>query len=152
MLKKICLISVVCSFLFSAVALAADDYKKEYKMSVVVGQNLPWVAGATRFADLVHERTDGRINIKVYASSALMAGKQTNEFLIYRQGVAEFCLASTINWSTTIKPLNLFNLPFFFPDYNALDAVTNGEVGAEITDMLHKKRGDTAGLGRKRFS
>lgn len=114
-------------------------YKDEYKMSVVVGSKLPWGAGATKFADLVRERTDGRINIKVYASSALMAGKQTNEFLIHRQGVADFCLASTINWSTSIKQLNLFNLPFFFPDYAALDAVTNGDVGNEIGDLLKSK-------------
>lgn len=68
-----------------------------------------------------------------------MAGKQTNEFLIHRQGVADFCLASTINWSTSIKPLNLFNLPFFFPDYAALDAVTTGEVGKEIGQILEEK-------------
>jgi tripartite ATP-independent transporter DctP family solute receptor len=68
-----------------------------------------------------------------------MAGKQTNEFLIHRQGVADFCFASTINWSTTIKELNLFNLPFFFPDYKALDAVTGGEVGQEIATLLNKK-------------
>ncbi len=124
----------ICSF-----TATAGQYKKEYKMSVVVGPKLPWGAGATKFADLVRERTDGRINIKVYTSSSLMAGKQTNEFLIHRQGVADFCFASTINWSTTIKPLNLFNLPFFFPDYKALDAVTQGEVGKEITQMLHDK-------------
>ena len=68
-----------------------------------------------------------------------MAGKQTNEFLLHRQGVADFCFASTINWSTTIKELNLFNLPFFFPDYKALDAVTQGEIGQEIGGLLKKK-------------
>ena len=118
---------------------AAADYKDEYKMSVVVGSKLPWGQGAERFAELVREGSEGRINIKVYPSSSLMAGKQTNEFLIHRQGVADFCFASTINWSTTIKELNLFNLPFFFPDYKALDAVTGGEVGNEIGTLLKQK-------------
>ena len=117
----------------------ATDYKNEYKLSVVVGPKLPWGEGATKFAELVRERSGGRINIKVYTSSALMAGKQTNEFLIHRQGVADFCFASTINWSTTIKPLNLFNLPFFFPDYTALDAVIDGEVGKDIAAILDEK-------------
>ena len=141
MLKKsrLFLLFVAMSMIIPGTILGADGYKKEYKMSVVVGPKLPWGAGATKFADLVRERTDGRINIKVYTSSSLMAGKQTNEFLIHRQGVAEFCFASTINWSTTIKQLNLFNLPFFFPDYKALDAVTNGEVGTEISTFLHAK-------------
>ena len=132
-------------------AFAGSDYKNEYKMSVVVGPKLPWGAGATKFADLVRERTDGRINIKVYTSSALMAGKQTNEFLIHRQGVADFCFASTINWSTTIKPLNLFNLPFFFPDYKALDAVTQGEVGKQLSDMLQAKVVTVLGLCENGF-
>ncbi|PID74553.1 MAG: C4-dicarboxylate ABC transporter [Deltaproteobacteria bacterium] len=122
---------------FATECIAA--YKKEYKMSVVVGPKLPWGQGAIDFANLVRERTDGRINIKVYTSSSLMAGKQTNEFLLHRRGVADFCLASPINWSTTIKPLNLFSLPFFFPDYAALDAVVEGEVGKEIIEILKKK-------------
>lgn len=123
----------------SATAFAAAKYKDEYKLSVVVGPKMPWGQGGTRFADLVREKTDGRINIKVYTSSSLMAGKQTNEFLIHRQGVADFCFASTINWSATIKPLNLFNLPFLFPNYKALDAVINGEVGKELESNLKEK-------------
>lgn len=141
MLKRtvLCVCISLLALVVPSTMLAGPEYKKEYKMSVVVGPKLPWGAGATKFADLVRERTDGRINIKVYTSSSLMAGKQTNEFLIHRQGVADFCFASTINWSTTIKPLNLFNLPFFFPDYKALDAVTGGEVGAEIKTILDQK-------------
>lgn len=129
----------------------AQDYKDEYKMSVVVGPKMPWGEGATHFADLVRERTNGRVNIKVYTSSALMAGKQTNEFLIHRQGVAEFCFASTINWSTTIKALNLFNLPFLFPDYKALDAVIHGEVGKELENELHQKGVSVLAWGENGF-
>ncbi len=152
MSKKVVLFCLAIMFIFTSSSVyAAGKYKKEYKLSVVVGSKLPWGAGATRFADLVRERTDGRVNIKVYASSSLMAGKQTNEFLIHRQGVADFCFASTINWSSTIKPLNLFNLPFFFPDYKALDAVTQGEVGDEIAEMLHKKGVTLLGWGENGF-
>lgn len=135
--RRLLAAALACTFLVPGIAMA--KYKKEYKMSVVVGPKMPWGAGATHFTDLVRERTDGRVNIKVYTSSALMAGKQTNEFLIHRQGVAEFCYASTINWSTTIKTLNLFNLPFFFPNYKAFDAVIASEVGDEITGELKKK-------------
>ncbi len=53
----------------SMVTAAEAAYKKEYKMSVVVGPKLPWGAGATKFTELVREKTGGRINIKVYTSS-----------------------------------------------------------------------------------
>ena len=78
----LCTILFLLALTVPASLFAASEYKKEYKMSVVVGPKLPWGAGATKFAELVRERTEGRINIKVYTSSSLMAGKQTNEFLI----------------------------------------------------------------------
>jgi len=130
---------------------ASAAYKSEYKLSVVVGPKFPWGEGATKFADLVRERTKGRINIKVYTSSALMAGKQTNEFLILKQGVADFAFASTINWSSTINELNLFNLPFLFPDYATLDAVKEGSVGKKIAALLEEKGVLFLGWGENGF-
>jgi TRAP-type C4-dicarboxylate transport system substrate-binding protein len=41
-------------------------------------------------------------------------------------------VGSTINWSPQIKELNLFSLPFLMPDYAAVDALTQGEVGKRI--------------------
>ncbi len=123
----------------------AARYKAEYKLSVVVGPTGPWGEGAQRFADLVRERTRGRIAIKVYYGGQLFAGRQTNEFLLLRQGVADFALGSTINWSTTIKELNLFSLPFLFPNYQAVDAVTNGKAGRRLFKLLDTR--GVVGLG-----
>ena len=80
-------------------------------------------------------RLEELCNIKCYFSGQLFAGRQTNEFLLLRQGVADFALGSTINWSTTIKELNLFSLPFFFHDYQDLDKVTHGKAGEKINPM-----------------
>ncbi len=126
-------------FLLIPGLLLSARYKKEYKLSCVVGPKLWWGEGATLFAKMVKERTLGRINIKVYPAASLMAGKQTNEFLILRRGVADFAFASTINWCSTIKQLNLFNLPFLFPDYAALDRVTEGYVGEKLKQIIKKK-------------
>jgi tripartite ATP-independent transporter DctP family solute receptor len=140
-------------FFFLAVFLVAGflsagwgaNYKPEYKMSIVVGPTGPWGEGAARFADAVKKYTNGRITIKPYYSGQLFAGKQTNEFLLMKQGVIDFALGSTINWSTTVKELNLFSLPFFFPDYKALDAVENGEVGKRLFKIIEEK--GVVGLG-----
>lgn len=128
---------------FSAVQSAT--YKPEYKMSIVVGPTGPWGEGAAKFAEAVKKYTDGRVNIKPYYSGQLFAGKQTNEFLLMKQGVIDFAMGSTINWSTTVKELNLFSLPFFFPDYKALDAVENGEVGKKLFKIIEDK--GVVGLG-----
>ncbi|TFU14869.1 DctP family TRAP transporter solute-binding subunit [Thermus tengchongensis] len=116
--------------------MASAQFKSEYKLSVVVAPNTAWGMGAQKFADLVKEKTGGRVNIKVYFSGQLFAGQQTNEFQLLRTGVADFAIGSTINWSPQVKELNLFNLPFFFPSYKELDAVEEGQAGKAIFQRL----------------
>lgn len=118
---------------------AAATYKPEYKTSLVVGPTGPWGEAAAKFADLVKERSGGKINIKNYFAGQLFAGRQTNEFLLLRQGVADFAWGSTINWSPQVKELNLFSLPFFFPGYEALDAVENGAAGKRIFKIVEER-------------
>jgi len=117
---------------------ASAQFKSEYKLSVVVAPNTPWGMGAQRFAELVREKTEGKVNIKVYYSGQLFAGQQTNEFQLLRTGVADFAIGSTINWSPQVKELNLFNLPFFFPSYKELDAVEQGQAGKAIFQRLRQ--------------
>ena len=118
---------------------AAQTYKPEFKNSLVVGPTGPWGEAAARFADLLKERTQGRINLKNYYAGQLFAGKQTNEFTLLVQGVADFAFGSTINWSPQVKELNLFSMPFLYPSYRALDAVQDGEPGQRLFKLIESK-------------
>lgn len=146
MIRKIMILSItlILAMYFSVQASAAT-YKPEYKLSLVVGPQTAWGQSAVKFGDLVRERTGGKINIKPYFAGQLFAGMQTNEFLITRQGIADFAIGSTINWSPTVKELNLFSLPFFFPDYKYLDAVKVGKPGKRIFKVIEEK--GVLGLG-----
>ncbi len=117
----------------------AGTYKGEYTNSLVVGPVGPWGEAAAKFAASVKERSGGKINIKNYFAGQLFAGKQTNEFLLLRQGVADFAFGSTINWSPQIKELNLFALPFFVGDYKSVDAIENGEAGRRLFRLVEEK-------------
>ena len=119
-------------------ALAQTAYKSEYRMSLVLGPAFPWGKGGELWANKVRERTQGRINIKLYPGVSLIQGDQTREFSALRQGVIDMAVGSTINWSPQVKQLNLFSLPFLFPDYAAVDAVTQGDVGKQIFATLDK--------------
>ncbi|MCZ2107530.1 MAG: DctP family TRAP transporter solute-binding subunit [Burkholderiales bacterium] len=119
-------------------AQAQAKYKDEYRMSLVLGTAFPWGQGGQLWADKVRERTNGRINIKLYPGTSLVQGDQTREFSAIRQGVIDMAVGSTINWSPQVKALNLFSLPFLFPDFAAVDAVTQGEPGQEIFKILDK--------------
>jgi tripartite ATP-independent transporter DctP family solute receptor len=121
-----------------SVAATAQTYKPEYKMSLVLGPATPWGQAGKIWADLVKERTQGRINIKLYPGVSLIQGDQTREFSALRQGVIDMAVGSTINWSPQVKELNLFSMPFLMPDYAALDALTQGPVGKKIFQTLDK--------------
>ena len=119
-------------------AIAQTAYKSEYRMSLVLGTAFPWGKGGELWANKVRERTNGRINIKLYPGVSLIQGDQTREFSALRQGVIDMAVGSTINWSPQVKQLNLFSLPFLMPDYAAIDALTQGDVGKSIFQTLDK--------------
>ena len=123
---------------FTTAATAQAAYKAEYRMSLVLGPPTPWGQAGKVWSDLVKERTQGRINMKLYPGVSLIQGDQTREFSALRQGVIDMAVGSTINWSPQVKELNLFSLPFLMPDYAAIDALTQGEVGKKIFATLDK--------------
>ncbi len=130
--------AVAAALTVAAPAMAQSNYKSEYRLSLVLGPPTPWGMAGQIWADLVKERTQGRINIKLYPGVSLIQGDQTREFSALRQGVIDMAVGSTINWSPQVKQLNLFSLPFLMPDYAAVDALTQGEVGKEIFKTLDK--------------
>ena len=119
-------------------AANAQSYKAEYRLSTVVGTAYPWGKGADIWINLVRERTQGRINIKMYPGVSLINGDQTREFSAMRQGVIDMAVGSTINWSPQVKELNLFSLPFLAQDHAGLDALTQGETGKRIMQIVEK--------------
>lgn len=128
----------VASFLAASPAVAAD-YKAEYTVSTVLPAPFPWGIAADKWVDLVKERTQGRITLKIYSNSQLVSGDQTKEFAAMRQGIIDMAVGSTINWSPQVKELNLFSMPFLMPDYASMDRITQGPVGKELFEILRKR-------------
>jgi len=140
-MKKLVAVSATLAMviLLACSAAWATDYKPEYRLSTVLGPAFPWGKSGERWAELVRQKTDGRINIKLYAGTVLVGGDQTREFSAIRQGVIDLAIGSSINWSPQVKQLNLFSLPFLTPDNKALDALIKGEVGKEIFAALSQQ-------------
>ena len=80
---------------FPAIVTGQSQYKAEYKLSTVVGPAFPWGKGGEIWANLVKEKTAGRINVKMYPGVSLVQGDQTREFSAIRQGVIDMAIGST---------------------------------------------------------
>lgn len=117
----------------------SQDYRPEYSVSTVLPAPFPWGLAADRWAELVAERSEGRINLRIYPGTQLVAGDQTREFAAMRRGIIDMAIGSTINWSPQVPELNLFALPFLMPDYGALDALTHGPVGDRLFDAISEQ-------------
>ena len=119
--------------------LAQADYKAEYTVSTVLPSAFPWGQAADKWVELVTERSDGRINMKIYSNSQLVSGDQTKEFSAMRSGLIDMAVGSTINWSPQVAELNLFSLPFLMPDHKAIDAITQSAVGDALFEAIEKR-------------
>lgn len=132
---------------FPAIA-TGQQYRAEYKMSTVVGPAFAWGRGGQIFAELVKERTAGRINIRQYPGSSLVQGQQDREFSAMRQGIIDVLCGAPINWSGTVKEFGLFTLPFLFPDHKAYDAVIASEVMTkDFFDLMRKSGAEPLAVG-----
>jgi tripartite ATP-independent transporter DctP family solute receptor len=135
-------------FVFTAAVMAllvlivpdghAANFKKEYKLQVNVGPAFYWGIGATKFADLAREKTNGQINIKPYFGSALLKGAQLKSAQMVAKGVIDCAYESTINISPVIPEANVFHLPFFINNFENLDKMKTGQSGKAVFMSMEK--------------
>lgn len=136
-IKKWLTLSAAC-LAFSATTAFAQE-TREFSVSTVLSDAFPWGQAAEKWAELVKERSDGRITLTVYPNAQLVSGDQTKEFSAMRSGLIDMAVGSTINWSTQVPEVNLFSLPFLMPDNAAVDAITQGEAGQMVFDAIEKR-------------
>src|SRR4051812_9831585 len=115
------------------------EYKPEFNLSTNVSEHTSWGRAGKRFADAVRYQTRGRIRIKTHYDGQFFKGKQTSEFQLLQDGIADFAIGSTINWSPQVNELNLFALPFMFSRFSELDAIEEGEPGRRLLSLIRQR-------------
>jgi len=154
-MKKITILSLVVVLLmgiiFSVSSAKEFTPKAEYTMTVNVGNTFGWGMSAQKWCDLIEERTGGKINVKPYWGSQLLAGKQMNWFQAVAEGSIDFAVESTINSSAVVKSHNLFSLPFFINTYENLDKIEYGEAGKKMFAEMEKMQVKALAWGENGF-
>lgn len=112
--------------------------KEEYKLTLNVAPSFYWGMGAAKFAELVKEKSKGRINVKPYYNSTLLKGAQLQSPQMVARGIIDCAYESTINSSTVIPAMNVFSLPFFINNFENLDKLENGRTGKAIFAEMDK--------------
>jgi len=133
-------ISLVCFvFIFigltvlPAYVMAADTYT--LKLGHLADPQNPYALGAERFADLVKERTDGKVVIKLFPNSQLGKAQKLIEGVVL--GTIDFAMTTTAVLGQFEPKLLVFGFPYMFRDrdhaFKALDTI-GFEVGKSLED------------------
>lgn len=120
--------------------------KKEPKFIFLYAENqpegYPTSLGAQYFADLVEERTDGRIRILVKIGGELGVEKDIIEQLTY--GGVDFARISLSQLAEKIPEMNLLQMPYIYKDSDHMWRVLDGELGDYFMELT--KDYDLVGL------
>lgn len=90
-------------------------------------ENYPTTQGARRFADLVYEKTDGRIKILVKCDAELGSEMQVIEQMEY--GGIAFARVSLSQLAEYAPEMNVLQMPFLYTDSEHMWRVLGGEIG-----------------------
>ncbi len=115
------------------IAVAANAADFVFKLGHIADPENPYAKGAEKFAQLVKEKTGGKVEIQVFPSSQL--GNQRDLVEGTQFGTIDFTMTSTAVLGNFLPQVAVFDLPFIFRDvqhaYKALDTV-----GMEIAQKL----------------
>ncbi len=120
----------------STAALAADPIV--IKFSHVVAQDTPKGKAAEKFKALAEQYTMGAVKVEVYANSTLYKDKEEMEAL--QLGAVQLLAPSLAKFGPLgVREFEVFDLPYIFDGYEALNKITQGAVGQQLLAKLEPK-------------
>ena len=102
----------------------------------------PTTMGGKRFAELVEERTQGRIRIQVHAEGVL--GSETEVIHQMRYGGIDFARISLAQIADHVPGMKVLQLPYIYEDASHMWRVLDGEIGQRF--LSYTKEYDLIGL------
>ena len=93
-MKRVLLLGLSVLAVLSWLSPAEAEYKAALKLACTQSMDHPYMVGAQKFADLIKERTKGRITVKLYPSNQLGKGEREMTEGI-QQGAIDLLVTST---------------------------------------------------------
>lgn len=117
-----------------------EEEKPSYTFRLADNQppDYPTVLGDKKFAELVEERTDGRIKIEVYPSAQLGDEKSVLEQV--QLGAIEFTRINSSPLAEFNDQFTPLGLPYVFESEDHLWNFLNGDMGTKLLDGLEQSK------------
>ena len=129
---------VIASALASASFAAAQDVKERaIKLALANTAESAHGVGARRFAEIVDQKSGGKIKVRIYAGGSL--GGEAVVASSMQGGTVEMSMMGPGILTGMNKDFGIFDTPFLFNDAKEADAVMDGPVGQKLLDKLPEK-------------
>ena len=115
-----------------------------FKMGLTNDEQSTWYAQATKFSELVKQRSGGKLAISVFANSTLASGDQVKELNMVQQGAIDFHIGGNIVYTNIDPRYTVAMMPWLFANNQEADAVRTGPLGKELLALGESK--DVVGL------
>lgn len=136
-------IAALAAVSFGSSAYAADFSERSLKFGVQNPKGHPAEVGAQKFADLIAEKSGGKIKVKVFAGGVLGGDQQTVSAL--QGGTIEMTALNSGILGSHVKEMAIYDFPFLFANSQEVDAVVDGPFGQGLHKKLEEK--GIVGLG-----
>jgi TRAP-type transport system periplasmic protein len=93
---------------------------------------------ATRFAELVNEKTGGEVTIQVFPDGVLFGKDQNAAINQLGSGALDGLILATSVYASFEPKMNAISLPYLFSNYDQLKAYLAGEPGQELLTSLDR--------------
>ena len=152
-MKKITLVPLAAALLLGVTACGgaanagpssesqADGQTYAYDMTVTTSDTSTWYLGAERFAELVAEKSDGRIEISVFANDSLSAGDALAGVEQLMNGDKALSYNSAIQLSGIEDRFSAIAAPFTFSNYDEVDSVIQSQEAIDAYAALTEEMG-----------
>ncbi|MGG4000582.1 TRAP transporter substrate-binding protein [Anoxybacillus kestanbolensis] len=120
-----------------------DDEQKGLQKQIViyfshvVAENTPKGLAAQKFAELVKEKTNGRVKVEVFPNGSLYSDEEEIDALL--RGDVQMIAPSVSKVTQLLPEWQVLDLPFIFESYDDVERAFTGKVGKRLLAMLEKK-------------
>ena len=126
-----------CALIAPGVSNAQDVKERNIKFPIVNNLDHPQGLGAKKFAELVEQKSKGRIKVKVHPGGTLGGEQQVASSM--QGGVVEVSMMAPAQLVGMIKEFVVLDLPFAFANEREADFVLDGPLGKKLLDMMPAK-------------
>ena len=129
-------LALMASLTFATqLARAADDIQERtIRWGHLQGKDHPLSEGVNKFAQIVEQKSGGKLKVREFPNSSL--GSETQQQSALQGGTQEMMSASTTTLAGIIKEYGVLDFSFLFANEAEADALLDGPIGKRLMDRL----------------